>query len=520
MDKKMILAIVASMLILIGWPMLSRQKQNNANQAQQVQQTQQAQQAQNKTSQQVTPQDQAAPAVTAQPAVALKDEKIYFLENEDIKVSVSSYGTRIKQIIFKKYTDEKKEPLRLNSDSMEAQQGLALANYENSVFSVIAAENPGNLVLEYKAADKSTVKRTFTLDSKSSYLINMKTEFSNPSKLAYSMNLRYTEDESNRYGMETNPDKRHKDLLFFANENAEKINLKEMKEPAVQMQRKLNWFGYTDRYFLFAMLSGGKDTFTVNIVSKAPLYQLSLAGDTASSVFDNRLYVGPKDVSILRLVDNSLTASVDYGWLNFLCVPILELMKFFYRMIPNYGLAIILLTLFIRLLLYPLQMKSMKSMKKLQELQPHIKKLQEKHKEDKQKMNQELMQFMKTHKVNPMGGCLPMLLQLPVFIALYNVLGNAVELYKSPFMFWISDLSVKDPYYILPVLMVISMVLQQKLTPNPTMDPTQAKMMMIMPVVFGFLMINLPSGLTLYIFLSTILGVVQQYMMNRKVTQA
>jgi YidC/Oxa1 family membrane protein insertase len=194
----------------------------------------------------------------------------------------------------------------------------------------------------------------------------------------------------------------------------------------------------------------------------------------------------------------------------------LELMKFFYRVIPNYGVAILLLTLLVRLIMFPLQHKSMKSMKKMQELQPYLKGLQEKYKNDKEKLNKEMMQFMKTHKVNPMGGCLPMLLQLPVFIALYKVLGNAVELYKSPFIFWISDLSSKDPYYVLPILMGIMMFLQQKMTPNPTMDPTQAKMMLFfLPVIFTIFMLSLPSGLTLYIMFSTLLGIVQQYMMNK-----
>ena len=156
-------------------------------------------------------------------------------------------------------------------------------------------------------------------------------------------------------------------------------------------------------------------------------------------------------------------------------------------------------------------------MKKMQELQPYIKQLQEKYKDDKQKLNVEMVQFMKTNKVNPMSGCLPMLIQLPVFIALYKVLASAVELYRSPFVFWIVDLSVKDPYYVFPVIMGAMMFIQQKITPNPTMDPTQAKMMLYMlPVLFTVLMISLPSGLTLYIMFSTFLGIAQQYLMNKQ----
>jgi len=191
-------------------------------------------------------------------------------------------------------------------------------------------------------------------------------------------------------------------------------------------------------------------------------------------------------------------------------------MKFFYSIIANYGVAILILTLLVRLLMFPLQHKAMKSMKRMQELQPHLKSLQEKYKDDKEKLNREMLSFMKTHKMNPMSGCLPILIQLPVFIALYKVLANSVELYRSPFMFWITDLSMKDHYYILPLLMGGMMFVQQKMTPNPTMDPTQAKIMLyMMPVIFTVLMLNLPSGLTLYIMFSTLLGIVQQIATNK-----
>ncbi|MBM4304760.1 MAG: membrane protein insertase YidC, partial [Deltaproteobacteria bacterium] len=165
---------------------------------------------------------------------------------------------------------------------------------------------------------------------------------------------------------------------------------------------------------------------------------------------------------------------------------------------------------------YPLTQKSMKSMKAMQKLQPKIAELKEKYKDDQKKLNEEQMALFKTHKVNPAGGCFPMLIQLPVFIALYAVLGNSIELFHAPFFGWIHDLSTKDPFYIYPVLMGIAMFLQQKMTPSAGMDPTQQKMMYFMPVIFTFMMINLPSGLTLYIFVSTILGVVQQVSMKDK----
>ena len=186
--------------------------------------------------------------------------------------------------------------------------------------------------------------------------------------------------------------------------------------------------------------------------------------------------------------------------------------------VHNYGMAIILLTLLVRLLFAPLQMKSYASMKAMQKLQPQIAALKEKYKDEPQRFNQEQMALFKTNKVNPLGGCLPMLVQLPVFIALYALLGNSIELFHAPFFGWVQDLSVKDPFYVFPVLMGISMFVQQRMTPTPGMDPMQAKMMYLMPVVFTFIMLNLPSGLTIYIFLSTVLGIAQQVWMNKEKT--
>jgi YidC/Oxa1 family membrane protein insertase len=156
---------------------------------------------------------------------------------------------------------------------------------------------------------------------------------------------------------------------------------------------------------------------------------------------------------------------------------------------------------------------SFKSMKAMQQIQPHVQVLREKHKDDPMTLNKEMMALMKENKANPLGGCLPMLLQIPIFFALYKVIGSSVELYQSPFFGWIQDLSAHDKFYVLPVLMGISMFLQQKLTPMTTLDPTQAKIMMFLPVVFSLFMLNLPSGLTLYMFVSTVFGIIQQKLM-------
>ena len=214
---------------------------------------------------------------------------------------------------------------------------------------------------------------------------------------------------------------------------------------------------------------------------------------------------------------NNLKSAIDFGIWEIIAVPILKGLQFFYSVFPNYGIAIILLTIFIRMLTFPLQYKSFKSMKKMQVIQPELKSLREKFKDDPQRMQKETMALFKREKANPVGGCLPMILQMPIFFAFYKVLYSAVELVDAPFIFWIKDLSQKDPYFVLPVLMAGAMFLNTKLTPTATADPAQQKIMMFMPLIFGFIMKDLPAGLTLYIFISTLMGMMQQLFVYKRV---
>lgn len=229
-----------------------------------------------------------------------------------------------------------------------------------------------------------------------------------------------------------------------------------------------------------------------------------------------RMNFTKKDYDRLATLGNNLQNAVDFGMWSIIAVPILRGLQFFYTIIPNYGISIIFLTLIIRLLTFPLQYKSFKSMKKMQDIQPELTALKEKFKEDPKRMQQESMALFKRAGANPMGGCLPMILQLPVFFAFYKVLYSAVELVGAPFFLWIIDLSEKDPYYVLPFLMAVTMFLQQKLNPSTAGDPTQQKIMKFMPIIFGFIMKDLPAGLTLYIFVSTLLGIFQQMYVYKK----
>ncbi len=239
-----------------------------------------------------------------------------------------------------------------------------------------------------------------------------------------------------------------------------------------------------------------------------------------SFVVRNIAYIGPKNTKTLAAADAELKRVIDFGFFGMFADPLLWLLRFFHGIFNNWGIAIIGMTLVVRVLVLPFNYYSYKSMKVMQEIQPQMTSLREKYKDNPQRMNEEVMRLMKDKGANPLGGCLPMLLQLPVFFALYQVLAQSIELYRAPFMLWITDLSSKDPFYVLPVLMAIAMFFQQKLT--PISDPQQAKILKWMPLIFAIFMIALPSGLALYILISTLFGIAQQkaFMREPKSAQA
>jgi YidC/Oxa1 family membrane protein insertase len=235
-----------------------------------------------------------------------------------------------------------------------------------------------------------------------------------------------------------------------------------------------------------------------------------------SGSFSYSLYLGPKEYDLLKAQGVGLEDAIDFGsWMKWLAMPLLISIKFINNYVSNYGIAIIILTILIKIIFWPLGNKSYKSMKEMQKLQPKIAELREKYKNDKTKLSQETMALYKTHKVNPLGGCLPMIIQIPVFFGLYKALMYSIELRHAPFYWWIQDLSAKDPYYITPIIMGATMVIQQKMSP-PMGDPMQAKLMMLMPVVFTFLFINFPSGLVIYWLFQNILSIGQQYYINKR----
>lgn len=251
-----------------------------------------------------------------------------------------------------------------------------------------------------------------------------------------------------------------------------------------------------------------------NVVAFAgPTSSVAPEGETTLSA---TLYMGPKVQDYLEQVAPNLKLTVDYGWLWFIANPLFWLLDKIHDIVGNWGWSIVLLTVLVKLVLFPLSAKAYKSMARMRKLGPEMQRLKEMYGDDRQKMSQEMMKFYQKEKINPLGGCLPILVQMPVFIALYWMLLESVELRHAPFIFWIQDLSVKDPYFILPILMGISMFVQQMLNPTPP-DPMQAKIMKMLPIIFTFFFLWFPAGLVIYWVVNNIISVAQQYFITRSI---
>jgi len=224
--------------------------------------------------------------------------------------------------------------------------------------------------------------------------------------------------------------------------------------------------------------------------------------------------LGPKDENRLKTLGVGAERLVDYGFFTIIAKPLLWFIRLTHTVTGNYGIDIIVISILIKIIFLPLTQISMKSMKEMQKVQPEMNRLKEQHKEDKAKLQQEIMLLYKRRKINPLSGCLPMLIQIPVFFALYNALLNGIEMRHAPFLLWIVDLSAKDPIYVTPIVMGATQFIQQKMSPT-TGDPAQAKMFLLMPVMFTFIFLNLPSGLVLYWLVNNVLSIAHQYYLNK-----
>ncbi len=299
--------------------------------------------------------------------------------------------------------------------------------------------------------------------------------------------------------------------------------LKETPDGEAERKGDVKWSAIQDKYFLSVLMPQKASAALAKkegdkLVSAGVRFPAPAAGSTMAM----QLYAGPKEYDTLKGLNAGLEDTIDFGWFVFgswglvkaVAKPIFYVLRFLYEFTHNYGVTIILLTLLIKLMFVPLQYKSYKSMKQMQVIQPKVLAIQNKFKDDRERLNKELIKLYKDHRVNPVGGCLPMVLQMPVFVALFNILYMTIDLRQAPFMLWIKDLSVQDPYYVLPIIMGATMVIQQKITPT-TMDPTQAKIMLFLPVFMTFLFVNFPAGLVLYWLTNNTLTITQQVVTER-----
>ena len=305
--------------------------------------------------------------------------------------------------------------------------------------------------------------------------------------------------------------------------NYAKYDFGDMEDESVRATIQGGWVAMVQHYFVSAWVPPveDKNVFSLRKRSGKDLYLMDYTGQRisvapgGSGEYRAQFYVGPKDQERLARLADYLDLTIDYGFLWMVAKPLFAGLKMIQSFVGNWGWSIILLTLVIKIALYPLSAASLKSMAKMRNLQPEMARLKELYGDDRQKMSQELMGLYKKEKVNPAGGCFPMLLQMPVFLALYWVLLESVEIRHSPWIFWIQDLSAKDPLFVLPILMGASMMLMQKLQPMPT-DPMQAKVMQFLPIVFTFFFMIFPAGLVLYWTVNNLLSMAQQWFVNRQ----
>jgi YidC/Oxa1 family membrane protein insertase len=313
--------------------------------------------------------------------------------------------------------------------------------------------------------------------------------------------------------------------IVYTGEKAQKLKRDDLIEDGpFDFKSKTGWIGAIQHHFLSAVIPARdvEKSYRVSVQGDRSIASISgLAESVApgsSKVFASTLFIGPKLQSQLEAIDKTLTLTVDYGWLTIISHPLFLLLSFVYGFFHNWGVAIILVTFMIKLAFYKLTESSGRSMAKMRGLQPRIKALQDRYKDDRQALSAQMMELYKREKVNPAAGCLPILIQMPFFLAFYWVLLESVEMRQAPFALWITDLSTKDPYFILPLIMGAAMFTQQKLNPAPP-DPVQAKVMQIMPIMFTVFFAFFPSGLVLYWVTNTLLSIAQQWKINKVVAQ-
>lgn len=451
---------------------------------------------------------------------SLQPEKLFEYEDEKVRFVLSSHGMGFKEYVLKTYKDLNNEPIRLGVSNVanlfETRLGPAKAPVDYEVNEIQKGVYEGTA-----RTLAGTVKRTLKYDKEkdafeSSIVISEATpELTKGFVIVVPDTIQETKSTSWLF-----PSYAHQDFFISHAGTTETVNFSKAKENLKHDYENVSLVSVGDQYFATAILDRSEIAPSVmasaDIATKAAMADLIYKPQQASGdiAFKQIFYAGPKSIDILNKVDPVMASIVDFGWLTVIAKPLAWVMNSFHSVVGNWGFAIILLTLLVRFIVLPFNLMSVRSMKAMQKIQPLMQQVREKYKDDPMTQQREIMALMKHHKANPLGGCLPMLLQIPVFFAMYRVIGSSVELYRAPFIGWIHDLSQHDPFYVLPALMGVTMFFQSKLTPT-TADPAQQKVMQWLPVVFTVFMLNLPSGLTLYMVVSSVFGIVQQYLVLR-----
>lgn len=487
---------------------------------------------------------QPAQQAIAEPPVASRPAREITVDSELYTAVLTESGGAIRSFVLKEHTEtikadsagkelvmttpEQGFPLKFSWGSAIAADLL----YESDKQEVSFGEDgKARLTMKAQAGNGLEIERIFSFDHKK-YLIDLTVKVTNTSSQPLQGIPQLHQVSSPFEGPNATSQFLFSGPATFMNGALQEIKSKEFAEGAMTLPGKMDWAGYEGNYFLTAILPIGDAGANLTIQGTEALTAMQVAGnlDTLqpgmAKEYSYHIFYGPKKLNLLKEIGFNLDKAVNFGWFDVVAKPTLWLLNFFHSFTRNYGIAIILVTVLFKAIFWPITQKGMKSMKNMQKLQPKMVKIKEKYKGDPARMNQEVMSLYKTYKVNPLGGCLPMVLQIPVFFALYKVLLQCIELRHAPFMLWITDLSAPDrlwigidlPYLggipVLTLLMGASMFFQQKLTPT-TADPTQAKIMMFLPVIFTFMFLNFASGLVLYWFVNNLLAILQQYLINR-----
>jgi YidC/Oxa1 family membrane protein insertase len=482
-------------------------------------------------------------------AVQATEEKTIVVESPLYRVEFSNRGAVVRSWRLKKYLTDQKPPRPLDLVNADATKQLGWpfslvltdkqleAQANSALYEVTAAatgasadlQAPADVTFHWSDGHLEVVKKlSFTRDYEQTVECTVTVD-GKPIPAAIAWRGGFGDKEVYNAAQ----------LVTVFYKQNDKLNLLQYKklgvsgnqsEPAVQ-SGPLEYLGIEDQFFTAAFLPDGTnlslwhwmqthDVLAEGKTEAEPEAEIA-AGTTEPPALRARVYVGPKDLTLLSKLKPPLEELVQFGWTGIIAKPIFEILKWIYRFVPNYGWAIVILTLIINMAIFPLKMKGWRSMQKMQSVAPEIRQIQDRYKKysmsdpRKKKMNEEVMAVYSREGINPMGSCLPMLLQMPIWWALWRVLNGAIELRHAPWFLWIHDLSAKDPYYILPIAMTITMYLTTKMTPQTTTDPSQQKMMQFMPLFMGVIFFRLSSGLNLYMFTSNLVGMAQQYYLNR-----